>query len=391
MSIHRITAEKVVELLSTKTENELADLARIHDVLFTAWELRDLRSNKLDAKTIRRWLSQEKKRKEFSTPKSQNNNETPYTFKTNGSLQTLDHPGQNEPQTLVNNNLGKLSPIFLKELEKHVNDIKALTNRLITEMHLPNLEILKVNMTNIPGTYEQASGPIGIFKRALSPQGMSKRPFPFEKMTVAFSWTVSDDKKVRLLCPSEIDPTNDRLFQRLLSHLRDPDYTSVIEMWERRRLIGGDILVQWDKIVAEVKEEIKRSTQLRDMVNQVSEIMLDYEDFAVTVCINAINIAQGDWTNLDIPDRQIACIGNICRFTNEGLLPTTTSGYEEYHLQLTEKYSKYVTVRKIGELVNDLKTMDKILSNKLDEFGRPIRPQGECEFCRGAWVQILPR
>jgi hypothetical protein len=376
------SAEKVVDLVYRQKDERLLELSKSLNAPINSMDVRDLRVSKLSPKTVRMWLKREK-----VNPLSKSAHDENFPLVREETTSPLEIPSLKNctqlndmvtPQSIKKTQEGSCSGfnesshMFRKELKAHFNDLRKLANRIMGEIRLPDLEILYVNMTSNHGTFRQENGPIGIYRRM---------PI-LKKGITAFYYNVSTDGTVRLLCPSELDAPNNDLFHYLQDHLSD--FPPASEIWERRRLTGGDILVQWHKLVTKVEEEIKKSKRWGRKMTGDEMVMTD-KDFAITVCINAINIVRGFWPPMDPVDSEMRSIGSIFGYMAKGLLPYNPKRYEKYHRELTEEYSQFSDTKKIGELMNDLERLDNRLLILLNKFVRAIRVPGYCDVCKNAF------
>lgn len=257
-----------------------------------------------------------------------------------------------------------------QEFEKHANYVRDLARSWAYQHRLPNISSLFIEDLGGSGRHSK-----GIF----DDQGESK-----------LAWGVSHDgREVRLLCPIEVDSEVEAIFRELQDHLANSEFSGTLQILERRRVSGGEILALCNKLYHLVVQEIheKIGGTLRYRADR-KDYGIEEHAFTLSICVDEVNRASGFnlYSNLKYDRMKLDDKAYVLLFGSYPIALESSeqelNKYEEAHRETRTKHPGHDIAKRIYRLTKELDELDNKVFEELDSITRVIVLPGYCNTCK---------
>jgi len=263
-----------------------------------------------------------------------------------------------------------LSLVDQKELDQHWQDLKRLSQRLRTELHLPLVEHSFIEDFGEAGSHEKYSS---------------------EGHEVLFLWEMmADNGVIRLLGSVEQEVEVRHLFSSLREHLANSEFSDVLQSLDNRRVKGGEYLSLCNKLYLTVAKEITKRTGTEVPSSIDGEGFGVTKQFVLTICVDAVNRASGLPQALNFEYTHELLCKDIygLRFGASSITLAPSANelgiYEEMHKELRAEYGEVELSKGIAKLSGKVRNLEVIMSSELQRFSLIVPLPGYCELCKKA-------
>lgn len=290
-----------------------------------------------------------------------------------------------------------------KELWEHICNIRAIAKRLMSELHLPEIEYLFEKDFGAPGIHRFYKGHgIGApsINRIKQSQGVGEPGMSSlgnllirKRRDAALALKVVSNEEIQLLFPVDFDLGVERLLGDLKLHLLRGEYIKLLKGIDQLRRKGGEIVKFCQQLLIKIIEDLRDNMGVKfgDQNNGYSII---HTRFADVIGANAIRLARGslptlklEYSRVDFGQKHYGFYSG--NFHIAYLYKNELNRYEKIHRQLSEKCSRWSITQNIINLMRELEETDSNIAGGLEKFTRAIPLPGYCDVCEKARGLLL--